>query len=144
MRGVLLSEDELLGLSKRGARELVEVCESIAASERQGSLLLDHMPSGRLRWWTFAGGAVNSSLALRLGEIGSTRMDDLWVQTAPGISVPARIQLQAEPSVLTAFAQGLADRSELKFSVCLHPHLLAAVVVSRSLDDLNLRRIGRE
>ncbi|MBK7467662.1 MAG: hypothetical protein IPJ43_13125 [Saprospiraceae bacterium] len=73
MRRVLLQEgDAELGLSRRGTRQLDAVRELITAPERQGSLLLERLPSGRLRWWTFAGGAVNSALALRLGEIGST------------------------------------------------------------------------
>ncbi|MGH8439894.1 MAG: DEAD/DEAH box helicase [Pseudomonas sp.] len=142
MRRVLLREsDAELGLSKRGIRQLDEICDLIAAPERQGALLLEDLPTGRLRWWTFAGGAVNSALALRLGEIGSTRVDDLWVETGLGISVPALIQHQVKHSAIAAFAESLAERSELKFSACLRPDLLAAVVINRSLDESNLLRL---
>jgi ATP-dependent Lhr-like helicase len=79
MRRVLLNEgDADLGLSRRGAQQLSEVRELITAPERQGSMLLEHMASGRLRWWTFAGGAVNSAIALRFEDAGSVRVDDLW------------------------------------------------------------------
>lgn len=142
MRRVLWSEeDEMLGLSKRGVRELVEVRETIAAPEHQGSLLLEHLPTGRLRWWTFAGGAVNAALALRLGEGGSTRVDDLWVETGPAVPVLTLMKQQPELSVMTSFAKNLAEHGELKFAACLAPHLLATVVISRSLDENNLRAL---
>jgi ATP-dependent Lhr-like helicase len=143
MRRVLLREgDAELGLSKRGTARLDEVRELIIAPERQGSLLLEHLPSGRLRWWTFAGGAVNSALALRLGDIGSTRVDDLWVETGPGVSVPTIMVCRAEPAAMESFAISLADRSELKFAACLRADLVAAVVAVRSLDEANLGRLA--
>ena len=104
-------------------------------------LLLERLPSGRHRWWTFAGGAVNSALVLKLGEIGSTRVDDLWVETGPGVPVPELIQRQIGPSAQTAFGASLAERTELKFAACLPVDLVAAVVVGRSLDEVNLRRL---
>ena len=82
------TEAVLLGFSADEVRDL------ISAPEHQGSLLLERLPSGRHRWWTFAGGAVNSALVLKLGEIGSTRVDDLWVETGPGVPVPELIQRQ--------------------------------------------------
>jgi ATP-dependent helicase Lhr and Lhr-like helicase len=145
MRRVLLRDgDAQLGLSRRGTLQLDEVRDLISAPEHRGSFLLEHLPSGRLRWWTFAGGAVNSALALRLGEIASTRVDDLWVETAHGISVLELVQRQVDRSSMTAVAQSLAERSELKFAACLPKDLLAAVVVNRSLDDVNLRRLVSE
>lgn len=142
MRRVLLQEGNAeLGLSRRGMGQLGELRELITAPERQGGLLLERLPSGRLRWWTFAGGAVNSSLALRLGEVGSTRVDDLWVETAPGIAVRTLIQYPVAPLAMTAFAEKLAKRCELKFAACLPADLAAAVLVGRSLDEANLRRL---
>jgi ATP-dependent Lhr-like helicase len=139
MRRVLLREgDAELGLSKRGTAQLDEVRELITAPERQGSLLLEHLPSGRLRWWTFAGGAVNSALTLRLGDMGSTRLDDLWVETGPGVSVPSLIGAEVNPASMEAFAADLAERTELKFAACLRRQDLISVVVSRSLDEANL------
>ena len=143
MRRVLLREgDAELGLSKRGTQQLEEVRDLITAPERQGSLLLEHLPSGRLRWWTFAGGAVNSALALRLGDIGSTRVDDLWVETSLGISVPTLMKRPVEFSAVAAYAESVAERSELKFAACLSVDLVAAVVARRSLDEANLRRLA--
>jgi ATP-dependent Lhr-like helicase len=136
MRRVLLQEGgSELGLSKRGTQQLDEVRDLISAPEHQGSLLLERLPSGRHRWWTFAGGAVNSALVLKLGEIGSTRVDDLWVETGPGVPVPELIQRQIGPSAQTAFGASLAERTELKFAACLPVDLVAAVVVGRSLDE---------
>ena len=140
MRRVLLKEgDAELGLSKRGIRQLDEVRHLIFAPERQGSLLLEHLPSGRQRWWTFAGGAVNSALALRLGEIGSARVDELWVETDAGVPVPELLQRPADHSARTTFGVRLAERSELKFAACLCFDLLAAVIAERLLDEANLR-----
>jgi hypothetical protein len=100
--------------------------------------LLEHLPSGRLRWWTFAGGAVNSSLALRLGETGSARVDDLWVETDAGVPVPELIQRPVDHSAITAFGAKMAERSALKFAACLCFDLVAAVVAERLLDEDNL------
>ena len=142
MRTVLLHESNAeLGLSERGLRQLDEICDLITAPERQGALLLEHLPTGKLRWWTFAGGAVNSALALRLGNIGSTRVDDLWVETGLGISIPALIQHPVKHSAVSAFAERLAERSELKFSTCLPSNLVADVVINRSLDESNLLKL---
>ena len=143
MRRVLLLEgDAQLGLSKRSTQQLDEVRDLIAAPERQGSLLLEHLPSGRLRWWTFAGGAVNSALALRLEEQGSVRIDDLWVETGPGVSMAQVFQLPAHPVARAAFTTNLAERADLKFSACLTQEQLFAVVAIRSLDEENLRRLA--
>ena len=143
MRRVLLHEgDAELGLSKRGTQQLDEVRDLITAPERQGSLLLEHLPSGRLRWWTFAGGAVNSALALRFEEQGSGRIDDLWVETSPGVSMARVFQLPAHPVARAAFITNLAERADLKFSACLTQEQLFAVVACRSLDEENLRRLA--
>lgn len=143
MRSVLLQEgDAQLGLSRRGGQQLEEVRALFISPERCGSLVLEHLSSGRLRWWTFAGGAVNSSLALRLGEGGSTRVDDMWVETDSGVSVSELAHREVSQAVLLRFAQALAERAELKFSACLPVGLLAAVVASRSLDEVNLRRLA--
>ena len=143
MRRVLLQEgDAQFGLSRRGGQQLEEVRALFIAPERRGSLVLEHLTSGRLRWWTFAGGAVNSSLALRLGEGGSTRVDDMWVETDSGVSVLELAHREASQAVLSRFAQGLAERAELKFSACLPVGLLAAVIAGRSLDEANLRRLA--
>ena len=141
MRRVLLREgDAELGLSKRGTVQLDEVRELITAPERQGSLLLEHLPSGRLRWWTFAGGAVNSALALRLGDSGSVRVHDLWLETASAVSVPALMQRQVAPAAIASFSRSLAERRELKFAACLRADLVVAVVAARSLDEANFGR----
>ena len=143
LRGLTIGRlAEELGLSKRGTQQLDEVRDLITAPERQGSFLLEHLPAGRLRWWTFAGGAVNSALALRLGEIGSSRVDDLWVETVHGISVPTMMQCQVSHSAMAEFAEGLAERAELKFSACLPPDLMASVVAARSLDEANFQRLA--
>jgi len=139
IRRVLLREgDAELGLSRRGTLQLEEVRELITAPERQGSLLIEHLPSGRVRWWTFAGGAVNSALALRLGDICSTRVDDLWVETGACISVPRLMSRPLESATLERFSRSMADRYELKFSACLGADLLNAVIAVRSLDEANL------
>ena len=139
MRRVLLHEgDAELGLSKRGTQQLDEVRDLITAPERQGSLLLEHLPSGRLRWWTFAGGAVNSALALRLPEAGVNRIDDLWVETGPDVSVPALMQMEVSSDAMSAFAEIVAARSELKFAACLPAVEIAAVVMARTIDENNL------
>jgi ATP-dependent helicase Lhr and Lhr-like helicase len=143
MRRVLLLEgDAELGLSKRGTQQLEEVRDLITAPERQGSILLEHLPSGRLRWWTFAGGAVNSALALRFEEQGSVRVDDLWVETDSGVSMAQVFQLPAHPVARAAFTTNLVERADLKFSACLTQEQLFAVVASRSLDEENLRRLA--
>jgi len=140
MRHVLLREgDADLGLSKRGTQQLEEVRDLITAPERQGSFLLERLPSGRVRWWTFAGGSVNSALALRLGAIGSTRVDDLWVEAAPSVPVLALMHQQISPSALTALATTVSERRQLKFSSCLPPDLLLTVVVGRSIDEESLQ-----
>ncbi|ACV34890.1 hypothetical protein [Accumulibacter sp.] len=80
-------------------------------------------------------------MALRLGEVGDTQVDDLWIETAPGVSVPTLIQHPVEQSAMSAFAENLAKRSALKFAACLPTDLAAAVLVGRSLDEANFRRL---
>lgn len=143
MRRVLLNEgDADLGLSRRGAQQLGEVRELITAPERQGSMLLEHMASGRLRWWTFAGGAVNSAIALRFEDAGSVRVDDLWIEANPGTSMTSVVKSPVHPVARKAFVLNLVERSDLKFSDCLTAELLVEVVASRSLDEENLSRLA--
>ncbi|MBB1160901.1 DEAD/DEAH box helicase [Aquariibacter albus] len=143
MRRVLLNEgDAELGLSRRGAQQLSEVRELITAPERQGSMLLEHVASGRLRWWTFAGGAVNSAIALRFEDAGSVRVDDLWIEADPGTSMTSVVKSPVLPVARKAFVSNLVERSDLKFSDCLTAELLVEVVASRSLDEENLSRLA--
>lgn len=143
MRRVLSNEgDADLGLSRRGAQQLSEVRELITAPERQGSMLLEHMASGRLRWWTFAGGAVNSAIALRFEDAGSVRVDDLWIEANPGTSMTSVVKWPVHPVAREAFVLNLVERSDLKFSDCLTAELLVEVVASRSLDEENLSRLA--
>ena len=65
----------------------------------------------------------------------------MWVETAPGIAVRTLIQHPVAPLAMTAFAEKLAKRCELKFAACLPADLAAAVLVGRSLDEANLRRL---
>lgn len=143
MQCVLLDEgDAELGLSRRGAQQLSEVRELITAPERQGSMLLEHVAPGRLRWWTFAGGAVNSAIALRFEDAGSVRVDDLWIEADPGTSMTSVVKLPVIPAARKAFVSDLVERSDLKFSACLTVELLVEVVVSRSLDEESLSRLA--
>lgn len=143
MRRVLLNEgDAELGLSRRGAQQLSEVRELITAPERQGSMLLEHVASGRLRWWTFAGGAVNSAIALRFEDAGSVRVDDLWIEADPGTSMTSVVKSPVLPVARKAFVSNLVERSDLKFSDCLTAELLVEVVASRALDEENLSRLA--
>ncbi|MDP3627246.1 MAG: DEAD/DEAH box helicase [Hydrogenophaga sp.] len=143
MRRVLMQEgDAELGLSKRGNCQLDEVRELIAAPERQGSLLLERLGSGRLRWWTFAGGAVNSSLTLRLEDARGIRVDDLWIETDLSTSITQIHLRPVHPAAMQGFVLNLVESSDLKFSACLTQELLVEVVVSRSLDEENLKRLG--
>lgn len=143
MRRVLMQEgDAELGLSKRGNCQLEEVRELIAAPERQGSLLLERLGSGRLRWWTFAGGAVNSSVTLRLEDARGIRVDDLWIETDLSTSITQIHLRPVHPAAMQGFVLNLVESSDLKFSACLTQELLVEVVVSRSLDEENLKRLG--
>ncbi|HMZ56641.1 MAG TPA: hypothetical protein PLT48_17455, partial [Nitrospira sp.] len=58
-----------------------------------------------------------------------------------GVPVPDLIQRPANDSDVVAFGVKLAERNELKFAACLASNLVAAVVVGRSLDEANLRRL---
>lgn len=143
MRRVLMQEgDAELGLSKRGNCQLEEVRELIAAPERQGSLLIERLGSGRLRWWTFAGGAVNSSVTLRLEDARGIRVDDLWIETDLSTSITQIHLRPVHPAAMQGFVLNLVESSDLKFSACLTQELLVEVVVSRSLDEENLKRLG--
>ena len=100
--------------------------------------LLEHQPSGRHRWWTFAGGAANGALALRLGELGSTRADDLWVEVDAGVPVPNLIHSRLEDSTIASLGAKLAARHGLKFAACLRSDLAAGLVVGRPIDVAKL------
>lgn len=85
---------------------------------------------------------LGTLLALRLGDISSTRVDDLWVETGPGVSVPSLMRAEVDSAAVTAVAENLAERSELKFAACLRRTDLVSVVASRSLDEANLIRLA--
>lgn len=143
MRRVLLSDgDANLGLSKRGNQQLNEVRDLFTAPHANRAILLEQMPSDRLRWWTFAGGAVNTALSLRCGDPARIRVDDLWLETDPGVTVTALLSQPVAPGTRAAFAKNLAERCDLKFAKCLGPEQLATVVMARSIDEDNLRQLA--
>ncbi|CAE6821096.1 ATP-dependent RNA helicase DbpA [Paraburkholderia aspalathi] len=143
MRRTLQNGDESkLTLSKRAVRELDEVRELIGAPECQGSVLVEHLPSGRVRWWTFAGGAVNSTLALRVGGQERILVDDLWVETDPGFTLGTALGAQLNPNSAPDLAAAGPRDHELKFSACLPAGLITSTIISRTLDDENLERLS--
>ncbi|MDR5803484.1 DEAD/DEAH box helicase [Caballeronia sp. LZ001] len=142
-RALLDGDESKLTLSKRAVRELGEVRELICAPERQGSFLVERLPSGRLRCWTFAGGAVNSTLALRLGKEDRIVVDDLWVETAPGLSLSMALRPPLDPNSAPDLAVSGPQGDKLKFSACLPAGLIASTISSRTLDGENLERLIR-
>lgn len=135
MERVVTSGDVPSRLSKRGSACLESLQESYAFCDGASlPLVLDG--TGRMRWWTFAGGRANAMLTQALASSGlATRgHDDLSIQTDA-----------AEASVLQRTVAGISQRQletvadaglvrDLKFSQCL-PEPMAIEVLSRRLSD---------
>ena len=108
------------------------------AGIRPGQTLLSASPSGRLRWWTFAGGLANLALAEHLPITSPNKADDLSISLEQGVShIEATREISRlrslpldslRPSVSPAAVTGL------KFNDCLPVDLAQQTLAARLWD----------
>lgn len=99
------------------------------------------------RWWTWAGQRANATLNDALGDLVSSRADDLSMGLDPTRANTAAIRARLQsvhpdtlptPSVASEFAENM------KFSDCLPPTLALEVARQRLVDPEGVRRVLEE
>jgi ATP-dependent Lhr-like helicase len=131
-----------LPLSRRAVQQLGDVLLLLCSPLPPNCLLAEGLSSGRLRWWTFAGGAVNRMLALQLAGRGRVVVDDLWLETPNDVSLSSLLALPHDANSLKNDAVMSTVDAELKFSECLPPRLLASLIRNRTFDRDALKRLS--
>jgi ATP-dependent helicase Lhr and Lhr-like helicase len=75
MRGVLLGADPPVRVTRRARDRLAEMRDEDTPFVRMGSTAITRMPSGDLRWWTWAGFRTNATLASTISAIADPVQD---------------------------------------------------------------------
>lgn len=133
VRAVLLGADPDVPLSRRGHAALARLRDERAGTVRpEGTVVLRDETGSR--WWTYAGSAVNASLAAALSAAGLDAAPDAFAVTVSGedsgrgFTAAARGHLGAVPQVTPEVLEGL------KFSAAL-PLEVATEVLARRMTD---------
>lgn len=132
MRAVLIGDEPGVPLSRRGVVALQRVRVDRAGTVRSDGTLLAADESTS-RWWTYAGGAANTSLAASLGAGGFEATSD-----SLGISIAGRVRAeQIRAAAVSGLAEGampaITDEAldGLKFSAALPREVAASVLAER-------------
>ncbi|MCB9375820.1 MAG: hypothetical protein H6515_08150, partial [Microthrixaceae bacterium] len=98
----------------------------------------------RARWWTWAGQRANATFADALGDLATSRGDDLSIGLDPVRgSGPAVLEKVAELHPDTLPTPGIASEfaEHMKFSDCLPPALALEVARQRLIDPAGVQRV---
>lgn len=137
MKRLLMSSDENTRWSRRARERMGELRVDLAGVAREGTTVLEK--DGRREWWTFAGLAVNQTLAsiLKACVTEEPQADNLYVRL-PGEASLAVLDEELgrlRSAVELPFAEvgeGAADL--FKFADLLPPDLLNSLVLARLAD----------
>ena len=137
MRGVLLGADPTVRTTGRARDRLAEMRDEDAHLVRRGSTVITRMPSGDLRWWTWAGFRANATLASTISAIADPVQDhrDAYLRLRRDLT-PAEWKDGAADA---AEHLGLPDVSPkalagLKFTSALPERLAIATLAARLAD----------
>lgn len=101
----------------------------------------------RARWWTWAGQRANATLSDTLGDLATTRGDDLSIGLDPvrASSTAVKEQLAGlHPDTLPTPSVAAEFAANMKFSDCLPDALALEVARQRLLDPDGVRRVLAE
>lgn len=145
MRAVLLGEESGVPLSRRGAVALATLRATREATvSASGTVLVRESQSTQdVRWWTYAGGAVNTSLAAALTSAGYEVSADSFGLSVIGPVDPAQLRAEAlahADAVPLISPDALAG---LKFSAALPEAVAAEVLGQRMTDPESAREVAQ-
>ncbi|WP_034239494.1 DEAD/DEAH box helicase [Saccharomonospora iraqiensis] len=146
MRTVLLGTDpDGVTLTHRAKKTLDDLRDTHADHVDPERLLLRETDSGELRWWTWAGSAVNRTLHASLPEIidPRQRINDRSLRLLPDLTSSAISAALNEPTIRNPTVNAGAV-SGLKFSAALPPELAADTLATRLGDQPHARHVITE
>jgi ATP-dependent Lhr-like helicase len=132
-------------LTQRARARLAEIRSELDFA-RPGSTALVVEPT-RTRWWTWAGQRANASLSDALGDLATTRGDDLGIGLDPGPATLARVQealADIHPDTLATPGVAVEYAQAMKFSDCLPPALALEVARQRLVDPAAVAQVLAE
>jgi len=148
MREVVLGHSPGLPLTRRAEAALARAVEEHSARAHPEGSVVVRDQSGGARWWTWAGGRANATLAAALREATTDppRLHDCWLRLRPDLEVGrlrAAIRTAREvplpsPAVDPELAAGL------RFAELLPPRLVDAVLAGRLGDPVGAEAVLRE
>lgn len=124
MRGVLLGADPVVGMTRRAQDRLAEIRDEDAHVVRRGSTVITRMPSGDLRWWTWAGFRANATLASTITSLADPVQDhrDAYL----------RLRRDLTPE---EWKEGAADAAERLSLPDINPKALAGLKFNSALPE---------
>jgi ATP-dependent helicase Lhr and Lhr-like helicase len=147
MRSVVLGAPPGAALSSRAESELEEVRVELADRCDEAGTVVVRDAAGRMRWWTWAGGRANASLAAALRNVlePTSRIENLSLRIRAGVrfedlgdAVRGKAGEELPPSALPA-----AALRGLKFSEALPESLAERVLGVRMGDSLGATTVLR-
>ncbi|MCZ2839920.1 DEAD/DEAH box helicase [Modestobacter sp. VKM Ac-2985] len=148
MRRVALGADMPgVSLTRRATDRLATVREEVLPTAAAGSSLVRPHDGGQVRWWTWAGGRANGTLAAALTQVKSGLVDELdrydnrYIKLR-GDATPGAVR-DAVGEVRRRFGDDLTEvqltvsdeaLKQLKFADLLPPELASATLGQRSAD----------
>lgn len=146
LKALLVTDTAPAGLSRRAATRLATVRDDFAWLRPDATSLVG---TGKLRWWTFAGGLANAVYVRMLGELGLAAVADDLCVTTPETGAAADAIRQ-----VAAAAPGYRQRIEAdelarlarssKFLDCVPPTLATAMLAARQTPRDALRMIASQ
>ena len=137
MREVLLGADPPVALTRRAIDQLAEVREQHLHAVHPGGTVINRLPSGDVRWWTWAGLRANATLTSTLAGLADPMQEheDLYI----------RLRKDLTPAEWRAGIQDAAERlslpdvdpkalTGLKFNSALPQRLALATLATRLAD----------
>lgn len=130
-------------LSERGVRALQEIREDYSWLSPEGTCLI-HQGSTKTRWWTFAGGRVNQTLAALLIEITGKRSKgrNLWIDVEGGLKGEDQDRLKSvDDQALSAVKIMITPEPDIKFAQSLPSSLKTNMLARRYTDYMRAKDV---
>jgi ATP-dependent Lhr-like helicase len=147
MRDVLLGEDPAVRLTRRAQQQLTELREQEGHTADRSGTVVTRVPSGDVRWWTWAGFRTNATLASTLGSLADPVQDyrDPYLRLRRDITRQEWLQstgdLAEHLSLPEVSPKALVG---LKFNSALPERLAIATLASRLANLGDATRVLRE
>jgi ATP-dependent Lhr-like helicase len=144
IRRILASDADEPAWSRRAVQQFTELRDKYPwLSADATSLVL--MPNGQVRWWTFAGGVVNTLLADALKPHCDAKSDNLSLSFPTAASLDSVVGYinNIQPDTIRPIPN-IDAMENLKFSECLSPEIADEVFTSRFDDRVGVAQALEE